>query len=101
MSHPSKQKGNRLERETVNLAKANGFDSKRAWGSNGKSIGMPEEVDVLIDGRKYQCKSRKRLPKVFLIPEVCDGTILKQNNTPALVVIYLNEYLQLLKQRKE
>ena len=35
MSHPSKQKGNRFEREIVDKAKDRGLDAKRAWGSNG------------------------------------------------------------------
>ena len=101
MSHPSKQKGNRLEREAVKLAQLHGFTSKRAWGSNGQSIGMPEEVDMLIDELKVQCKSRKRLPKIFLIPECCDITILKENNMPMLVVVPLTDYLHLLSNNKQ
>ena len=31
MSHPSKQKGNRFEREIVDKAKDRGLDAKRAW----------------------------------------------------------------------
>ena len=44
-----KQKGNRIERECVNLAKEHGFESKRAWGSDGRSLGWHEEVDVVIE----------------------------------------------------
>ena len=43
-----KQKGNRIERECVNLAKGFGFESKRAWGSDGRSLGWHEEVDMTI-----------------------------------------------------
>lgn len=96
MTHPSKQKGNRFEREVVKLAQENGLTSKRAWGSNGMAMGMPEEVDVLIEDLKFQCKSRKKLPKVFMIPECCDAVLLKENNIPPLVVIPLKVYLNML-----
>ena len=43
-----KQKGNRIERECVNLAKGYGFKSRRAWGSDGRSLGWHEEVDMTI-----------------------------------------------------
>ena len=43
-----KQKGNRIERECVNIAKESGIEAKRAWGSDGRSLGWTEEVDVEI-----------------------------------------------------
>ena len=48
MPSPSKAKGNRFEREIVNKMTSLGIKAKRAWGSNGVSLGMHEEVDVLI-----------------------------------------------------
>jgi len=33
LSHPSKIKGNKFERELVDLAKKRGLSAKRAWGS--------------------------------------------------------------------
>lgn len=96
MSNKSKQKGNRLEREVVKSAIAAGFSSKRAWGSNGQSIGLPFDVDVVINDKNFQCKSRKRLPKIFLIPESCYGTILKQNNGKPYVLLYLEDYYKLI-----
>ena len=64
-----KQKGNRIERECVNLAKEYGYESKRAWGSDGRSLGWHEEVDMTItigdslkkDLFKFQVKGRKKL----------------------------------------
>ena len=49
-----KQKGNRIERECVNLAKGYGFESRRAWGSDGRSLGWHEEVDMTIDIQEAQ-----------------------------------------------
>ena len=48
MAHPSKVKGNKFERDVVNKAKEFGLDSKRAYASNGESLGMHAEVDLLI-----------------------------------------------------
>ena len=37
------------KREIVNIFKQYGFtEAKRAWGSNGQSLGLPEEVDCYI-----------------------------------------------------
>ena len=48
MAHPSKVKGNTFEREIVRLFESYGIDCKRAWGANGQSFGMHEEVDCLV-----------------------------------------------------
>ena len=54
MAHPSKQKGNRFEREIVKLCEFWDVLCKRAWGSNGEALGMPkylipsEEVDAVV-----------------------------------------------------
>ena len=39
MPHPSKAKGNRLERDVVNKLKESGIKAKRSWGSDGRSMG--------------------------------------------------------------
>ena len=49
MAHPSKQKGNRFEREIVDLCKIWETKCVRAWGSNGRALGQHEEVDCLIE----------------------------------------------------
>ena len=70
----AKQKGNRVERECVNLAKEFGFNSRRAWGSDGRSLGWHEEVDMTIDKQgdaipyMFQIKARKTIRyKDFLL----------------------------------
>ena len=62
MTHPSKQKGNRFERLIVDKAHSYGVKGERAWGSNGRSLGMHEEVDVLLEGDlRIQAKCRKKI----------------------------------------
>ena len=67
MTSPSKTKGNTYEREIVELLQAFGYKAERAWGSDGRSIGMPADVDVVADTGfsklKIQCKRRKQIPK--------------------------------------
>ena len=50
----SKKKGNRVEREIVNIFKTYNWEAERAWGSNGKAMGEHEEVD--IKAYKYEIK---------------------------------------------
>jgi len=109
-----KQKGNRIERECVNLAKEYGFESKRAWGSDGRSLGWHEEVDMIIVPKntnksrsdeigfhssiyKFQVKGRKAIAD-YLKP--CDevyGQILKEDRREALVTIRYKDLLDLFK----
>jgi len=61
MTAPSKRKGNRFENEVVSMAKDHGFTAKRAYASDGRSLGYGPEVDVVVDGIPIQCKRRKRI----------------------------------------
>ena len=70
MASKSKAKGNRFEKECVDIAESHGFNAKRAWGSDGRSLGQDPEVDILIDyllnkdqkrEMKVQCKVRNKI----------------------------------------
>ena len=41
------------------MAKEYGLDSKRAWGSDGRSLGLDAEVDIVIEDFTAQCKVEK------------------------------------------
>ena len=95
MASPSKAKGNRFEREIVNTVLSSGFKTcKRAWGSNGASLGMHEEVDVLIGKDfKIQAKCRKKIAS-FLIPtEHVDAVICKEDRGDMLIIMRLDDVL--------
>jgi len=100
MSHPSKQKGNKLEREVVAMAHLYELESKRAWGSNGQSNGWHPEVDVMIEKWRFQCKSRKKLGTVVKPSEHVDGQIIKENRGEIYVVLPLLDLLTLIKTNK-
>lgn len=105
MSHPSKQKGNRFEREIVDMAKATGLDAQRAWGSNGKALGLTEDVDCVIsygDDQKLsvQAKRRKSLAS-YLKPAVhVDLQVFREDRGDTYALIRLKDLLEILAQCK-
>ncbi len=96
MPSPSKAKGNRFEREIVNTAIAHGLKSKRAWGSNGASLGMHEEVDLIIGKEpvfKIQAKCRKKLASFLLPSEHVDAVVCKQDRGETLIILRFDDWL--------
>ena len=100
MSHPSKIKGNKFERDCCKLAEAFEIPSKRAWGSDGRSMGLHQEVDIVIGDKKYkdecncQCKIRKRLPDyIFPKTNVVDCHLIREDRGDAYIVMRYDDYL--------
>tara|TARA_R100001163_G_C5064972_1_gene202758 strand:+ start:2427 stop:2717 length:291 start_codon:yes stop_codon:yes gene_type:complete len=96
MAHPSKVKGNKFERDVVNKAKEFGLDSKRAYASNGESLGMHAEVDLLIKDYKIQAKIRKSIASYLLPNENVDAQVIRQDRGEAYVVLRLEDWLKTL-----
>ena len=106
MTHPSKQKGNRFERLIVDKAHSYGVKGERAWGSNGRSLGMHEEVDVLLEGDlRIQAKCRKNIAKWIKPSEEVDAVVVKENRGEIYVILryeeFLDEYRDYLKWKGE
>ena len=100
MSHPSKIKGNKFERAVVKKAELFEIDGKRAWASDGRSLGLDAEVDVVIGNKKYndemhvQCKIRKRLPEyIFPKNNAIDSHVIRENRGEAYIVLRYEDYL--------
>ena len=96
MAHPSKVKGNKFERDVVNKAKEFGLDSKRAYASNGESLGMHAEVDLLIKDYKIQAKIRKSIASYLLPNENVDAQVIRQDRGEAYIVLRLDDWLKTL-----
>ena len=96
MTHPSKSKGNRFERELVNQARAAGLEAARAFASNGQSLGEAEAVDVVVNGMRIQAKRRKSLASYLQIPDDCDAVAFRQDRGPTLVLISYEAFLDKL-----
>lgn len=101
MSHPSKQKGNRYEREIVDSAKSKGLVAERAWGSNGKALGYTEDVDCVVsygDSQqlRVQAKRRKNLAS-YLKPSVnVDVQVFREDRGESYVLIRLEDFFDIL-----
>ena len=100
MSSPSKNKGNRLERAIVNAFHDAGHHCTRAWGSNGRSIGMPEDVDnvATVNGvqLRIQAKARKRVADFMKPPPSCNAAIIKEDRGDMLIVMRVQDFIDLL-----
>jgi Holliday junction resolvase len=94
MTHPSKQKGNRFERLIVDKAQSYGVGAERAWGSNGRALGMHEEVDVLLEGDlRIQAKCRKKIAEWLKPSEVVDAVVVKEDRGETYIIIRYEEFL--------
>tara|TARA_R100000008_G_C3522593_1_gene134808 strand:+ start:19 stop:312 length:294 start_codon:yes stop_codon:yes gene_type:complete len=94
MAHPSKVKGNKFERDVVNKAKELGLDSKRAYASNGESLGMHAEVDLIIESYKIQAKIRKSIASYLIPNENVDAQVIRQDRGEAYIVLRLEDWLK-------
>ena len=104
MPSKSKAKGNRYERECVNKALEFGLDSKRAWGSDGRSLGLHAEVDMVIEEFTVQCKVRKRIAEWLKPSEEIEGLhlqLVKESRGKSYVIIEMTIFLTLISLIKE
>jgi len=105
MPNKEKAKGNRFEKECVSVAEQHGFGAKRAWGSDGRSLGLDSEVDIVIEyllakdisrQMRVQCKVRKNIAKYLLPPDKCDITLLKEDRGEIYATIRYKDLLELI-----
>ena len=94
MAHPSKVKGNKFERDVVNKAKELALDSKRDYASNGESLGMHAEVDLIIEDYKIQAKIRKSIASYLIPNENVDAQVIRQDRGEAYIVLRLEDWLK-------
>tara|TARA_R100000152_G_C6753757_1_gene177517 strand:+ start:1052 stop:1294 length:243 start_codon:yes stop_codon:yes gene_type:complete len=70
------------------------------WGSDGRSRGLPKDVDIVVGDMHCQCKKRARIASYVKIPEGCDATIIAEDYGKPLIVLdyetYLDRYIDLM-----
>ena len=94
MPNKSKQKGNRFEREIVAKCDQHDIPAKRSWGSDGRSLGMHEEVDVVIDSDiKVQAKVRNKIAKWLQPSKEVDLQVVKQDRGEVMVIMRFDDWL--------
>tara|TARA_R110000744_G_scaffold300959_1_gene410076 strand:- start:2733 stop:3107 length:375 start_codon:yes stop_codon:yes gene_type:complete len=93
----SKAKGTAYENELVNKLNNAGFAKvKRAWGSDGRSMGEAPDVDILADGIKIQAKRRRSIPK-WLSMGNCDVVMYREDRGITFVTMTFDDWLRCLK----
>lgn len=92
MTHPSKTKGNKFEREIVNDARAAGLEAQRAYASNGKALGHAEEVDLVAAGCRIQAKIRKALPAYLVPSDGVDAVVFRADRGGTLVLVRWEDF---------
>lgn len=101
MASKSKIKGNTYERELVNYFKDKGLDCERARGSDGRSLGMAEDVDGYFkltrtgSKIKWQAKRRKSIPK-WLATGNSDIVLVREDRGDTHVVCDLEFFMELI-----
>ena len=100
MPHSSKRKGNGFEREIVNQAQASGIESERAFASNGRSLGLTENVDAGIGPFKIQAKRRKKIADYLKPDSNVDVQVLRGDREPAFAVIRYDALLELIRDKQ-
>ena len=102
MSNSSKNKGSRFERQIVKTCELHDIKASRAYMSDGRSLGLHSEVDVLILGGiqgniKVQAKCRKKLAAHIKPNENVDVQMIKEDRGQIYVVQQLDDWLLMLK----
>ena len=101
MSSMQRRKGFAYEREIVEVLKEAGFKAERCWGSNGRTRGLPEEVDIVCNTGSdsdlwFQCKRKKAISKYLIPTEGIYATIIREDRGENLAVIRLSDLLTLM-----
>jgi len=102
MASRSKAKGNRFEYLIRNITQEIGLKCIRAWGSDGRSLGWHEEVDLLIeDTIKVQAKCRKAIANWMLPSPEVDIQVIKEDRGIPLVVENYDTWIDRIKELKD
>lgn len=89
-------KGNRFERELVQLALDSQIPAKRAWGSNGAALNLHPTVDCLIGTQRVQAKRRACVASWLCPTEYVDAVAVRPDRGEALIVMRYTDWLDLV-----
>ena len=96
MPSKSKRKGNTYENELKAELEKEGFKVDRAWGSDGRSLGLSEDVDLVAKkgNKKYliQAKRRKSIPKWLQFGN-CNLVMTREDRGETIVLIKLKDFI--------
>ena len=103
---PSKQKikGTDFEYKVRNAFIDNDIKCKRAYASDGRSLGHNENVDCVAyhNDIEYtiQCKARKKITQVLMPDDNVFMQVIKQDYGKTYAVVTLDKLIDLIKNQK-
>ena len=97
MTHPSKRKGNSFEREVVALAQEYGLYAKRAYASNGQSLGKDETIDVIVGDLDGGCKRRASLATYLKPPAAADVNFIREDRGEIYAVLTASKLFEIMR----
>lgn len=101
MTSREKIKGNGFEREVVKKAIEYDPKAERARGSDGRSLGRPAEVDLVIFDLGWSAKRRARISKYLIPGDGCHGTILREDYGETYALVPMEWLLGLMKENEK
>ena len=100
MANRQKEKGNRFEYQVRDAFISKGYDCKRAYASDGRSLGLDKEVDLLVkhNDKQYtiQCKVRKKISTFIKPSDDIYTQIIKEDRGDTICVLRLKDFIDLL-----
>jgi len=99
MTHRNKIRGNNLERELVNIAKEAGLSARRAYASDGRSLGKSEVVDVIVEDITLQAKRKKKVAQ-WLYPDYhgddVDAVVTRMDRKEPLIILPYKRFISII-----
>ena len=100
MANKQKQKGNRFEYQVRDTFIDNGIECVRSYGSDGRSLGLDKEVDLLVKhkGKQYtvQCKVRKKISSFIKPSDDIYAQVIKEDRGDVVCIIRLTDFIELI-----
>ena len=100
MANRQKEKGNRFEYQVRDTFISKGIDCKRAYASDGRSLGLDKEVDLLVkhEGKQYtiQCKVRKKISSFIKPSDDIYAQVIKEDRGDTVCIIRLKDFIELI-----
>ena len=95
MSASQRRKGRAGEQEVVNVAKSHGLEARRTWQCATSSDPVERCCDVVIGGKRVQCKRRKRAwSDLYEALSNVELVACRSDNAPWLVVMRFEDWLK-------
>ena len=91
-----RKKGFGFEREVVNAAKDAGLYARRAYGSDGRALGLHSEVDLIVGELHLQAKRTKQVAAKYRPSQHVDGVVFREDRGYTFVMLKLDILFDLL-----